>query len=171
MRGGTRLAAAALAALALGWAAPGFGAEPIKIGCSMALTGGVAVNGKQVMLAFELWRDNTNAKGGLLGRQIVLDCYDDQSNPSLVPGIYTKLIEVDKADLLVGPYATNMAVPVIPVLMQHHMDTIAVTALAANSKFHYPGYFVMVPTGPHPKEAFAEGFIDVAMHMTPKPKT
>src|SRR5690348_16143329 len=86
-------------------------AEPMKIGCSMALTGGVAVNGKQVLVALQIWRDDTNAKGGLLGRPVEHDCYDDQSNPATVPAIYTKLIEVDKVDLTVGPYATNMVVP------------------------------------------------------------
>jgi branched-chain amino acid transport system substrate-binding protein len=163
------MGAAGLAALAL--SVPANAAEPIKIGCSMALTGGVAVNGKQVMMGFELWRDDMNAKGGLMGRPIELICYDDQSNPALVPGIYTKLIEVDKVDMTVGPYATNMAVPAIPVLMQHKMTTIAVTALAANSHFHYPGYFVMLPSGPNPKRAFSEGFFKVAMTMNPKPKT
>ena len=146
-------------------------ADPIKIGCSASLTGGVAVNGKQVEMGWELWRDDVNAKGGLLGRQVVLDCYDDQSNPTLIPGIYTKLIEVDKVDLLIGPYATNMAVPTIPILMQHKMTTIAVTALAANSQFHYPGYFVMLSSGPNPRQAFTEGFMAVALGMTPKPKT
>jgi branched-chain amino acid transport system substrate-binding protein len=146
-------------------------ADPIKVGCSASLTGGVAVNGKQVMMGWELWRDDVNAKGGLLGRQIVLDCYDDQSNPTLVPGIFTKLIEVDKVDLLIGPYATNMAVPMIPILMQHKMTSIAVTALAANSQFHYPGYFVMLSSGPNPRQAFTEGFMAVALAMNPKPKT
>jgi branched-chain amino acid transport system substrate-binding protein len=161
------LVLAASAALA----SPALAADPIKIGCSMSLTGGVAVNGKQVMMGFELWRDDINAKGGLLGRQVQLDCYDDQSSPTNVPSIYTKLIEVDKVDLTAGPYATNMAVPAIPVLMAHKMTTIAVTALAANSQFHYPGYFVMLPAGPNPKQAFSEGFFDVAMSMNPKPKT
>ena len=157
---------------ALGLALPAGAAEPpIKIGCSMALTGGVAVNGKQVMMGFEIWRDDTNAKGGLLGRKVELDCYDDQSNPANVPSIYTKLIEIDKVDLTVGPYATNMAVPAIPVLMAHKMTTVAVTALAANSQIHYPGYFVMLPSGPHPKESFSEAFFNTAMTMNPKPKT
>ncbi|HXQ53273.1 MAG TPA: amino acid ABC transporter substrate-binding protein [Stellaceae bacterium] len=158
-------------ALATIMAMPALAADPIKIGCSLSQTGGVAVNGKQVLMGFELWRDDINAKGGLLGRQVQLDCYDDQSNPALVPGIYTKLIEIDKVDMVVGPYATNMAVPAIPVLMQHKMTTIAVTALAANSQFHYPGYFVMLPSGPQPKRAFAEGFFNVAMQMNPKPTT
>lgn len=167
----TRLAICVLGTAALGGALPAGAAEPIRIGCSMSLTGGVAVNGKQVMMGFEIWRDDINAKGGLFGRPVELICYDDQSNPSLVPGIYTKLIEVDKVDMTVGPYATNMAVPAIPVLMAHKMATVAVTALAANSTIHYPGYFVMLPSGPQPKLAFSAGFFDVAMAMNPKPKT
>jgi branched-chain amino acid transport system substrate-binding protein len=161
--------AVTVAGLAL--ALPALAADPIKIGCATSMTGGVAVNGKQVMMGFELWRDDVNAKGGLLGRQVQLDCYDDQSNPSNIPSIYTKLIEVDKAELLIGPYATNMAVPTIPILMQHKMTTVAVTALAANSQFHYPGYFVMLSSGPDPRHAFSEGFFAVAMAMNPKPKT
>ncbi len=106
-----------------------------------------------------------------MGRQVVLDCYDDQSNQANVPAIYTKLIEIDKVDLTVGPYATNMAAAALPVLMQHKMDTVAVTANAANSQFHYPGYFVMLPTGTNPKLAFTQGFFDVAAGMNPKPKT
>lgn len=156
---------------ALAGALPAHAADPIKIGCSSSMTGGVAVNGKQVMIGFELWRDDINAKGGLLGRQVQLDCYDDQSNPSLIPSIFTKLIEVDKVDLMVGPYATNMAVPAIPILMQHNMTTVAVTALAANSQFHYPGYFVMLSSGPDPRHAFSEGFFSIAAAMNPKPKT
>src|SRR5262245_26021442 len=79
-------------------------ADPIKVGFSMALTGAVAPNGKVVLAALEIWRDDVNAKGGLLGRPIELVFYDDQSNPANVPGIYTKLITVDKVDLLLGPY-------------------------------------------------------------------
>jgi branched-chain amino acid transport system substrate-binding protein len=157
---------------ALGLALPAEAADPpIKIGCSISLTGGVAVNGKQVMMGWEIWRDDVNAHGGLMGRQVELDCYDDQSNPALVPGIYTKVIEVDKVNLTVGPYATNMAVPAIPVLMQHKMTTVAVTALAANSSIHYPGYFVMLPSGPNPKPALSSPFFDIAKTMTPKAKT
>jgi len=156
---------------ALGLATAAHAADPIKIGCSISLTGGVAVNGKQVMMGWEIWRDDINAHGGLMGRKVELDCYDDQSNPALVPGIYTKVIEVDKVDLTVGPYATNMAVPAIPVLMQHKMTTVAVTALAANSSIHYPGYFVMLPSGPNPKPALSAPFFEIAKTMTPKAKT
>ncbi|HXP30519.1 MAG TPA: amino acid ABC transporter substrate-binding protein [Stellaceae bacterium] len=146
-------------------------AEPVKIGCSMAMTGGVAVNGKQVLVGMQIWRDDVNAKGGLLGRPVQLICYDDQSSPATVPAIYTKLIEVDKVDLTVGPYATNMVVPALAVLMQHDMATVGVTALAANSQFHYPKYFSMLPSGPTPKLANSEGFFRLATMQNPRPRT
>src|SRR5262249_42108647 len=71
--------------------------------------------------------------------------YDDQSNPSNVPGIYTKLITVDKVDLLLGPYATNMAAAAVPVIMQHNMTTISILAVDVNRHFHYSRYFDMIP--------------------------
>lgn len=146
-------------------------ADPIKVGFSMALTGGVAAIGKQVLVALQIWRDDVNAKGGLLGRPIELVFYDDQSNPSNVPPIYTKLIDVDKVDLLVGPYATNMVAPAIPVLMQFKKTTIGILANAANSNFHYDQYFSMLPTGPEPKKAFSTGFFELAAAQNPRPKT
>ena len=59
--------------LAFAFAAiPAIAADPIKVGFSMALTGAVAPNGKQLLLALEIWRDDVNAKGGLLGRPVEL---------------------------------------------------------------------------------------------------
>ena len=129
-------------------------AEPIRLGMTMALTGGVAPAGKQVLTALQIWRDDVNANGGLLGRPVELVFYDDQSNPQNVPALYTKLIEVDKVDLLIGPYATNMVAPAISVLMQYKKTTIGIMANAANSKFHYDQYFSILPTGPEPQKAF-----------------
>ncbi|MGH6673478.1 MAG: amino acid ABC transporter substrate-binding protein [Xanthobacteraceae bacterium] len=145
--------------------------EPIKVGMTMALTGGVAPIGKQVLAALQIWRDDVNAKGGLLGRPVKLVYYDDQSNPANVPGLYTKLIDVDKVDLLIGPYATNMVAPVIPILMQMKKTTIGILANAANSQFHYNQYFSMLPTGPEPQKSFAYGFFELAAHAKPRPKT
>jgi branched-chain amino acid transport system substrate-binding protein len=144
---------------------------PIKIGFSMALTGAVAVAGKQCLLALEIWRDDVNAKGGLLGRPVEFVYYDDQSNPGSVPPIYTKLLDVDKVDLLIGPYATNMVAPVIPVIMQKNLMTIGLFANAANSQFHYQRYFSMLPTGPEPKKSFSTGFYELAQKQSPKPQT
>jgi branched-chain amino acid transport system substrate-binding protein len=145
--------------------------QPIKIGFSMALTGPLAANGKQALLGAKIWEDETNAKGGLLGRKVQLINYDDQSNPGTVPGIYTKLLDVDKVDLVVSGYATNMVAPAIPVVMQKNKTFISLFALAANSEFHYPKYFSMLPSGPDTKESFTDGFMQVAAAQNPKPKT
>src|SRR5579863_140432 len=167
----SRTAAALLVICALLYTGAARAADPIRVGLSVSLTGAVAPVGKQVLTALNIWRDDVNAKGGLLGRQVELVYYDDQSNPQNVPGLYTKLIEVDKVDLLIGPYATNMVAPAIPVLMQNHKTTIGILANAANSKFHYDQYFSMLPTGPEPKKSFAYGFFELAAAQKPRPKT
>jgi branched-chain amino acid transport system substrate-binding protein len=165
-------AALLAAGLAAGhWPAAAQNNQPLKIGFSMALTGPLAANGKQALLGAKIWAEEINAKGGLLGRQVELVNYDDQSNPSTIPGIYTKLLDVDKVDLVVSGYATNMVAPAIPVVMQKNKTFVSLFALAANSEFHYPRYFSMLPSGPTPKESFTEGFFEVAAAQNPKPKT
>jgi branched-chain amino acid transport system substrate-binding protein len=150
---------------------PARAADPIKVGFSMALTGAVAPNGKQLLLALEIWRDDVNAKGGLMGRPVELVYYDDQSNPANVPGIYTKLISIDKVDLLIGPYATNMAAPAMPVIMAAGKTTISILAIGINRHFNYPRYFSMVPVGPQGVKAFSRGFFELAAEQSPKPQT
>jgi branched-chain amino acid transport system substrate-binding protein len=146
-------------------------ADPITIGFGMALTGGLAGVGKSALLGMQIWEADTNAKGGIMGRPVKLIYYDDQSNPPTVPGIYTKLLDVDKVDFIVSGYATNMVVPAIPVAIQKNRLFLGLFALAANSEFHYPKYFSMLPAGPDPKHAFAQPFFDVVMAQNPKPKT
>jgi branched-chain amino acid transport system substrate-binding protein len=146
--------------------------NPITIGFGMALTGGLAPNGKAALLAMQIWQDNLNAKGGLLGRPVKLIYYDDQSNPATIPGIYTKLLDVDKVDLVVSGYATNMIAPAMPIIMQHNRTFLSLLGLAVNTEFHYPNYFSFTPTGgPNPKQSFAAGFFATAMAQNPKPKT
>ncbi len=169
-----RIIVAACALIALSFmspVAPARAADPIKVGFSMALTGAVAQNGKQLLIALELWRDDVNDHGGLLGRPVELVYYDDQSNPANVPGIYTKLITVDKVDLLLGPYATNMAAPAMPVIMEHDMMTISILAIAVNRHFNYSRYFDMVPVGPDGMKSFSQGFFELAAAQQPKPQT
>jgi branched-chain amino acid transport system substrate-binding protein len=145
---------------------------PITIGFGMALTGGLAPIGKAALLAMQIWEKEINAKGGLLGRQVKLVYYDDQSNPATIPGLYTKLLDVDKVDIVVSGYATNMIAPAMPVVIGHNRTFLALFGLATNSEFNYPKYFAIQPVGgPKPKEAFARGFFSVAMEQTPKPTT
>jgi len=145
--------------------------EPIKIGFAMALTGPLAANGKQALLGAKIWEETVNKKGGLLGRPVKLVYYDDQSNPSTVPGIYTKLLDVDKVELVVGPYATAQIAPAMPVIIQKGKMFIGLFGLAVNSEFNYPKYFAMIPSGPNTKPAFTEGFFEAAAAQNPKPQT
>src|SRR6266404_4754478 len=165
----TAVLAAASVALVTGAAAQS--GEPIKIGFSMAMTGGLGGNGKSALLAQKIWEEDVNAKGGLLGRKVKLIYYDDQSNPSTVPGIYTKLLDVDKVDIVMGGYATAMLAPAMPIVMQRKKLFIGLLGLAVNTEFNYPNYFAMIPAGPEAKPAFTKGFFDVAMQQDPKPKT
>jgi branched-chain amino acid transport system substrate-binding protein len=169
MLGIWRAAIAAAAVVLLSFHA--FAAEPVRVGFSMALTGAVAQNGKQLLIALQLWRDDVNAKGGLLGRPVELLYYDDQSNPANVPGIYTKLINVDKVDLLLGPYATNMAAAAMPVIVENKKLTISMMAVNVNRHFNYPKYFSMLSIGPGGVRSFSEGFFDLAAAQKPKPQT
>jgi branched-chain amino acid transport system substrate-binding protein len=146
-------------------------AEPIKIGFSMALTGAYAGNGKAALLATQMWAEDQNAKGGLLGRQVQLVYYDDQSNPSLVPGIYTKLFDIDKVDLVISGYGTNIIGPAMPLVMQHGKVFMSLAGLRVNEQFHYDKYFQIFPFGPDAHVTFAQGFFDVAMTINPKPKS
>ena len=166
----TALAAAAVL-IAAAVSTPVRAAEPITIGFGMALTGGLAAIGKSALLAMKIWEEEVNAKGGLLGRPVKLIYYDDQSNPATVPALYTKLIDVDKADLTISGYATNMTAPAMPIMIQHNRLFFGLFALAVNSEFHYPKYFSMLPSGPDPKHAFSEPFFEVAMQGNPKPQT
>ncbi|MGZ3410491.1 MAG: amino acid ABC transporter substrate-binding protein [Xanthobacteraceae bacterium] len=169
-----RISAALLAAAAAVGFVTGASAqsgEPIKIGFGMSLTGPLAANGKQALLGAKIWEETVNKKGGLLGRQVKLVYYDDQSNPSTIPGIYTKLLDVDKVDLVTGPYATAQVAPAMPVVMQKGKVFIGLFGLAVNSEFKYAKYFAMIPSGPDPKPSFTEGFFQVAAAQNPKPTT
>ena len=145
--------------------------EPIKIGVGLALTGAGAAPSKVINTALDIWRDDVNAKGGLLGRPVQLVILDDQSTPANVPNIYTKLIAVDKVDLLLGPYGTNFVAPAMPVIIQNKKMTISFTAIGINDKFNYDKYFSMVSVGPEGVNAFSIGFFELAAQQNPKPQT
>ncbi len=145
--------------------------KPIKIGFSQSLTGFLSPNGKQALLGAEIWRDQVNKAGGLLGRPVQLVYYDDKSSPAEVPGIYTKLLDVDHVDLVVSGYATNEVAPAMPVVIRKGKTFISLFGLDVNAKFHYPKYFSILPTGQNTKTSFTEGFFKIASEQKPKPKT
>jgi branched-chain amino acid transport system substrate-binding protein len=145
--------------------------EPIKIGYSIALTGELGRNGKSAQLARKIWEEDTNAKGGLLGRPVKLISYDDQTNPAAVPGIYTRLLDVDKVDVIIGNYGTSMVAAAMPIVMQRKKVFIGLFGTAVNSGLNYLNYFSMIPSGPDPKPSYTKGFVELALRQHPKPRT
>ena len=166
-----RLALSVIASLFLLVAAPAQAAEPIKIGFGMSLSGPLSANGKMSLVAMQIWEDDINAKGGLLGRQVKLVYYDDQSQPSQVPAIYAKLLDVDKVDLIVSGYASTQIAAAMPIAIRKKKLFISLFGTGINDTFNYPNYFSMIPNGPTPKPAFTRGFFKVAEAMKPKPET
>jgi branched-chain amino acid transport system substrate-binding protein len=161
-----------LIALSLAFAVPAHAQQPpLRIGFGMSLTGPLAGNGKAALISMQIWAEDVNAKGGILGRKVELVYYDDQTNPSTVPSIYTKLLDVDKVDLIVSGYGTNVIAPAMPIVMQRNMAFMALFGLNVNSKFNYDRYFQIMPAGPEPAIGWTQGFFDTAMGLTPKPQT
>jgi branched-chain amino acid transport system substrate-binding protein len=132
---------------------------PIKIGMSMALTGGLAGGGKASLLGTEIWRDDINARGGLLGRKVELVVYDDKSSASETPAIYSKLLDIDKVDLLFAPYATVPTAPIMPLVKQRGLVLIGNFAFQVNSKVGHDMWFNIAPWGP--PDSWAASFLEL----------
>ncbi|MBL8376426.1 MAG: amino acid ABC transporter substrate-binding protein [Burkholderiales bacterium] len=133
---------------------------PIKIGLSIAQTGGLGAGGKAALLGQQIWRDDVNAKGGLLGRKVELVVYDDQSNPATTPGIYTKLLDVDKVDLLVAPYGTNPTAPIMPLVKQRQLLLIGNFSFEVNEKVQHDMWFNNSPW--NDSVSWSIGFMELA---------
>jgi branched-chain amino acid transport system substrate-binding protein len=162
---------AAGAATSLVYAGQGFAQNaPIKFGGSLPLTGGNASIGKVAHATMQIWLEDINKKGGLLGRKVELVIYDDQTNPTLIPGLYTKLLDVDKIDVVVGT-GTNLIAPAMPLIMERNKLIVGNLALAVNEAFGYDKYFQLMAYGPDGKNELAKGFFEVAAKLNPKPKT
>jgi branched-chain amino acid transport system substrate-binding protein len=144
---------------------------PIKIGYSLSLTGALGANGQSARLAHQIWMDDINERGGLLGRRVQLVCVDDQTDGSNVAGIYTRLLDVEKVDIVIGGYGTNTIAPAMPLVVERQRYFVGLMGLGVNSKLRYPNYFVMIPTGPRPNSALTEGFFSLAAAQQPKPTT
>jgi len=145
--------------------------QPIKIGFAMSQTGPLAANGKAHLIAMQMWAEDTNAKGGLLGRKVELVVYDDQSNGAQIPALYSKLMDYDKVDVVVSPYGTNMTAPAMPLIMQRNMTFLTVFNTGTNDKFKYDRYFSITPSGSDSKPETSRGFFEIASQMKPKPVT
>ncbi|WFU92212.1 amino acid ABC transporter substrate-binding protein (plasmid) [Rhizobium sp. CC1099] len=115
--------------------------QPIKIGTSMALSGPLAAGGRQSQLALQMWVEEVNSRGGLLGRKVELVSYDDQGSPAQSPGIFSKLIDLDQVDLLIAPYGTVPAAAVMPMIKERSRLLIGQIGYQINSKVHHDMWF------------------------------
>src|SRR5688500_7777579 len=138
-------AGAALAATA-GFPGAAFAqAGPVKVGMSMPQTGSLGAGGQAALLALRMWVEDVNKKGGLLNRQVELIAYDDQTNPANVPGIYTKLLDVDKVDLLIAPYGTVPTAPIMPLVKQRGLLLMGNFSFQVNAKVQHDMWFNNAP--------------------------
>ena len=143
--------------------------SPLRIGYCLSLSGALASNGKTARLAHQIWQENVNANGGLLGRPVEMVCIDDKTNPQLVPAIYKQLLDDEHVELVIGGYGDNSVSPAMPLITARKRYLVALMALAVNASLGYENYFVMIPTGPHPTDALTEGFFRLAADQSPKP--
>jgi branched-chain amino acid transport system substrate-binding protein len=140
-----KLAASLVGALALSFSAAA--QQPIKIGMSMPQTGALGAGGKAALVALQMWVEDVNAKGGLLGRKVQFIAYDDQTNPGAVPGIYTKLLDIDKVDLLIAPYGTNVTAPIMPLVKQRDLVLMGNFSFDVNARIRHDKWFNNAPWG------------------------
>ncbi|HYP13012.1 MAG TPA: ABC transporter substrate-binding protein [Bryobacteraceae bacterium] len=145
--------------------------SPIRSGYCLSLTGPVAGNSQSAQLAHDIWREDTNRGDGLLGRPVELICYDDHADASLVPGIYKRLMDEDRVDLVIGGYGTNSILPAMPLIVERQRFFVGLMGLGVNNTLSYPNYFAMIPTGPDPNAALTEGFFALAAEQSPQPAT
>src|SRR5262245_45086875 len=142
-----------------GWLAPAAQAQqPIKIGIGIAQTGTLGGGGKAALLALQMWVEDVNARGGMLGRKVELISYDDQSNPATTPGIYTKLLDVDKVDLLIAPYGTVPTAPIMPLVKQRHLLLMGNFSFQVNHVVKHDMWFNNAPW--NDASSWFDGFID-----------
>src|SRR4026209_2461331 len=128
-----------------------------KIGMSMPQAGSLGAGGQAALGALRMWVDDVNQKGGLLGRKVEFLVYDDQTNPANVPGIYTKLLDVDKVDLLIAPYGTVPTAPLMPMVKQRNLLLMGNFSFQVNHKVQHDMWFNNAPW--NDASSWSDGFI------------
>jgi branched-chain amino acid transport system substrate-binding protein len=140
--------------------------QPIKIGMSMPQTGPLGAGGKAALLALQMWVEDVNAKGGLLGRKVDFIVYDDQTNPALTPAIYTKLLDVDKVDLLIAPYGTVPTAPIMPLVKQRDLLLMGNFSFQVNHTVKHDKWFNNSPW--NDAASWSDGFIGAGKQLGAK---
>ena len=135
------------------------GAAPIRVGSTLSLTGPLAASAVAHRLGGEIFVEQTNASGGLLGRPVEWVLLDDQSKPEIARSLYERLVSSDKVDLLIGPYATGAILSAMTVAARYGKvlvhDSFGTPALATYDR-QFPAYAL----GPHPEVTGPAALLD-----------
>ena len=167
MRRSRRRVLEAGATLALGASVPGARLlgqpRPVRIGMSIAQTGPLAASGQPALLALRMWVEDVNARGGLLGRAVELVAYDDQGSASATPGIYAKLLDLDRVDLLVAPYGTAATAPLMGMVKERGKLLMGNFSFEANQVVKHDRWFNNAPW--NDAKSFSDGFFRIARRL------
>ncbi|PJI41018.1 MAG: ABC transporter substrate-binding protein [Ferrovibrio sp.] len=143
---------------------------PVRVGSTLALTGPLSATALVHKLVGEIYVEDLNARGGLLGRKVEWIVKDDQSKPDVARTLYEQLVTSDKVDLLMGPYATGAILSAIGVaqrynkMLIHH--TMGVPSLAKYD-MHFPAWSL----GPNPGTTVPNTLFDALAALPKPPKT
>jgi branched-chain amino acid transport system substrate-binding protein len=105
---------------------------PVTIGASVSTTGSNGNIGKYQFEAYQLWEEQVNARGGLLGRPVKMTILDDASDPTTGQKLYEKLISEDKVDLVLGPYASSVTMASSTTTEKYKYPLLAAGASASD---------------------------------------
>ncbi len=144
--------------------------QPVRIGSTLSLTGPLGPTSAIHKVAGDVWIDEINLKGGLLGRKVEWLLKDDQSRPDLARTLYEQIITVDKVDLIIGPYATANILSAMGVAQRYNK-------LILHNSFGTPRivkYDLQFPTSGgsgDPENAWPNLVLDAAAAAPRPPKT
>lgn len=159
---------AACASLAVSASASAQGTQPpIRIGSTLALTGPLAATSLVHKVVGEIYVEQLNKRGGLLGRQVEWIVRDDQSKPDLARTLYEQLVTADKVDLLMGPYATGAILSAMGVAQRYNKVLVHHT-FGIPSMAKYEMQFPAWSLGPEPGTTVPNTVFD-ALAASPKP--
>jgi branched-chain amino acid transport system substrate-binding protein len=113
-------------------------AEPIRVGTAQSLSGRFATEGGDQLKGLQMWVDDLNARGQLLGRRVELVWFDDRSDPARVADLYRRLVEDEQVDLLIGPYSSELSLVATEVAEAAAFPIV--TAAASANRIWERGY-------------------------------
>src|SRR5688572_17636364 len=162
--------AASGAALAMPVLAQAPAGNPVRIGSTLALTGPLSATALTHKLVGEIYVEQLNKRGGLLGRRVEWVVKDDQSKPDLARTLYEQLVTADKVDLLMGPYATGAILSAMGVAQRYNKVLVHHT-FGIPSMAKYEMQFPAWSLGPNPQDTVSNSLFDMLATAKTPPKT